>query len=62
MRYEVLFRCFRDLSGLGVFLDLGGEVLLRSPHEDLFVFQSFMHTAKNTTTEQGDIEGGRKLE
>lgn len=38
------------------------EVLLRRPHEVLFVFQSFMHIAKNTTTERGDIEGGRKLE
>ena len=47
------FRCFFGFRG---------EVLLRSPHEVLFVFQSFMHTAKNTTTEQGDIEGGRKLE
>ena len=42
MRYEVLFRCFRDLSGFGVLLDLGVKVLLRSPHEVLFVFQSFM--------------------
>ena len=25
MRYEVLFRCFRDLSGFGVLLDLGGK-------------------------------------
>ena len=40
------FRCFFGFRG---------EVLLRSPHEVLFVFQSFMHTAKNTTTEQGDI-------